>query len=328
MNSRTSCTRNNRVCPQIGVRQRAWTLRLEHAEEQVQWRLRTSHRKGTVANQLVQRMLDVLDNGYADALTLRTLGTSIGRQPAYLGRIFRQQVGSTVRDYLTRVRLEHAAELIHDGVKIEAVALSVGYRSKKNFYRQFKRHFGTTPLPYRAQGARALAVYHGPRETATAADAPRQARQTPPGSSSEPEPVLGRLGTLMRASNKAWRLAVETQQLMLAQFARSRVAMLLTDDVGRYVSANPAAVSLTGYSVPELHHLSQADLFARAPEVEVRCVWQLLLSSASGCTRSPNAAIRGKAGDVIGVSLVTLKNMLWGRRELSAVLDRMRPAAG
>jgi AraC-like DNA-binding protein len=34
-------------------------------------------------------------------------------------------------------------------VKIEAVALSVGYQSKKNFYRQFKRQFGFTPEQYR-----------------------------------------------------------------------------------------------------------------------------------------------------------------------------------
>ena len=68
------------------------------------------------------------------------------RQPSYLGRLFRQEVGTTVRNYLTLVRLEHAAALIHDGVKIEAVALTVGYRSKKNFYEQFKRHFGTTPM--------------------------------------------------------------------------------------------------------------------------------------------------------------------------------------
>jgi two-component system response regulator YesN len=104
----------------------------------------------TVHNLLVQRMLATIESDYAAALTVRTLSKAIGRQPAYLGRVFRQVVGSTVRDYLTRVRLNRAAQLIRDGVKIEAVALSVGYRSKKNFYRQFKRRYGTTPLPYRS----------------------------------------------------------------------------------------------------------------------------------------------------------------------------------
>jgi AraC-like DNA-binding protein len=36
-------------------------------------------------------------------------------------------------------------------VKIEAVALELGYQSKKNFYHQFKRRFGATPQAYRRQ---------------------------------------------------------------------------------------------------------------------------------------------------------------------------------
>ena len=34
-------------------------------------------------------------------------------------------------------------------MKIEAIALDLGYRSKKHFYRQFKRRFGMTPDVYR-----------------------------------------------------------------------------------------------------------------------------------------------------------------------------------
>jgi len=48
------------------------------------------------------------------------MSAAIGRHPAYLGYVFHQEVGSSAREYLTRVRLEHAAELIRDGVKIES----------------------------------------------------------------------------------------------------------------------------------------------------------------------------------------------------------------
>ena len=53
-----------------------------------------------------------------------------------------------MHEWLTGVRLDHALALIREGVKIEAVALLVGYRSKKNFYRQFKRRFGMTPFAH------------------------------------------------------------------------------------------------------------------------------------------------------------------------------------
>jgi two-component system response regulator YesN len=93
-------------------------------------------------------MLDVIEQSYAEHITLNSLGRMIDRQSAYLGQLFRKEVGMTMRQWVTQVRLEHAAVLIREGVKIEAVSLIVGYRSKKNFYRQFRRKFATTPLEY------------------------------------------------------------------------------------------------------------------------------------------------------------------------------------
>ncbi|RPI51901.1 MAG: helix-turn-helix domain-containing protein [Acidobacteria bacterium] len=98
---------------------------------------------------LVQRIIDAFERDYANAITLRTVASEVGRHPGYLGAIFRREMGLTSRAYLTRVRLQRAAELIERGLKIEAVALDVGYRSKKNFYHQFKQRFGMTPKQYR-----------------------------------------------------------------------------------------------------------------------------------------------------------------------------------
>jgi YesN/AraC family two-component response regulator len=94
-------------------------------------------------------MLKHIRENYTERLTLGSLAQTIGRQSAYLGRVFREQIGLTVHEYVTRVRLRDAAAQIGSGIKVEGVALSLGYRSKKNFYRQFKRHFGCTPAVYR-----------------------------------------------------------------------------------------------------------------------------------------------------------------------------------
>ena len=96
----------------------------------------------------VRRMIDLIEHSYSDPITLHFLATELNRQAAYLGALFRREVGVSARQWVTRVRLDHATALIRDGVKIEAVALLVGYRSKKNFYRQFKRRYATTPLAY------------------------------------------------------------------------------------------------------------------------------------------------------------------------------------
>jgi two-component system response regulator YesN len=96
----------------------------------------------------VQRMLDQIHQNYGGRLTLATLGRTLGQRPAYLGRLFHNEIGMTVHEYLTRERMMFGAAQVRSGVKIEALALNVGYRSKKNFYRQFKRRFGMTPKAF------------------------------------------------------------------------------------------------------------------------------------------------------------------------------------
>src|SRR5438093_5776096 len=82
-------------------------------------------------------MLDLIHKTYADRVTLQTLGTALRGKPEYLGRLFQAVVGVSVREYVTRVRLEQAAHLIRSGLKIEAVALGAGYRSKNQGIQPF-----------------------------------------------------------------------------------------------------------------------------------------------------------------------------------------------
>jgi AraC-like DNA-binding protein len=262
-----------------------------------------------MTNDLVRQMLTQIERDYSQAITLRTMSASIGRQPAYLGRLFQQEVGASVRDHLTRVRLEHAAELIREGVKIEAVALSVGYRSKKNFYQRFKRHFGTTPVLYRAANGNAGSAH------------------TRPGiPEKESESGIGRLATVVRASNRALRLAARAQESMLQHFMDLRLGMLLTNETGRYICVNEFAAMVTRYSVAELRQLSVSDVFTRAPSTDTRCVWQLVLLRPPRPGLSLNAIIRTKCGDSIPVYVVTLRDVLWGARDLREMLERTNPA--
>jgi AraC-like DNA-binding protein len=94
-------------------------------------------------------MIDVIEKRYADRITLKSISAAVRAKPDAVARVFQSVLGLSVHQYVTRVRLDHAAHFIRSGLKIEAVALSVGYHSKKNFYRQFTRHFGITPETYR-----------------------------------------------------------------------------------------------------------------------------------------------------------------------------------
>src|SRR5215467_12490492 len=80
----------------------------------------------------VQRMLDQIHQNYTQRLTLGTLATTLERQSAYLGRLFRESMGVTVHEYITRARMMFGAAQVRSGVKVEAVALFFCYDRTTN----------------------------------------------------------------------------------------------------------------------------------------------------------------------------------------------------
>ena len=67
-----------------------------------------------------------------------------------LFRRFKEQLGRSPKEELTRVRLERAKELLcHSELSIATVAERVGYTESKNFIGIFRRATGQTPLRYR-----------------------------------------------------------------------------------------------------------------------------------------------------------------------------------
>ena len=124
-------------------------------------------------------MLSHIHDHYNQRLTLAALARTLRRRSTYLGGLFRKEVGMTVHEYVTRARMVFGAAHVCSGVKIEAAALNLGYRSKKNFYRQFKRFFGMTPEAYRHDRGRAGSHHsNASREAAHRAARPGRYRRT------------------------------------------------------------------------------------------------------------------------------------------------------
>ena len=70
--------------------------------------------------------------------------------PRALQLKFRNQLGRTVSQEITRVRIEHARSLLlTTNMSVLAVALQCGYESSEVFTRAFRRVTGTTPRAYR-----------------------------------------------------------------------------------------------------------------------------------------------------------------------------------
>ena len=73
----------------------------------------------------------------------------VGCSPFYLSRLFSQEAGMTIQQYVRQVRMERAAELLRTGqCNVTEAALEVGYNSLSHFSTAFHETFGCCPGLY------------------------------------------------------------------------------------------------------------------------------------------------------------------------------------
>ena len=91
-----------------------------------------------------------IEDHYAESVTTARVADFVGLERTYLSTVFKRRTGYTLHGYLTTIRLRNAMALIRGGDKIEAVMLSVGYRSKRSLYRMVRSATGGTPASLRS----------------------------------------------------------------------------------------------------------------------------------------------------------------------------------
>lgn len=78
------------------------------------------------------------------------LARMVNLSPSRLSHLFKQGTRRTLRAYLTRRRLETAADLLlQSETSVKEVSYSVGYSHSASFTRAFRKSFGTSPRDYR-----------------------------------------------------------------------------------------------------------------------------------------------------------------------------------
>jgi two-component system response regulator YesN len=98
----------------------------------------------------VAMVLNLIERCYADDITLDDAAAIAGLSSSYLSRLFKEEMGTNFKDYLTTYRLERAKAGLRDPRrKIYEVAEEVGFRDQRYFSEVFKKRFGYSPLEYR-----------------------------------------------------------------------------------------------------------------------------------------------------------------------------------
>lgn len=110
---------------------------------------------------VVGRCLRLMHGRPAAPWTLAGLAAAAGASRSSLAQRFAERVGMPPIEYLTRWRLQTAANLLEDtSIKVATVADRVGYGSAAALSRAFKRVVGVTPGAWR-EGAFSSAISRG-----------------------------------------------------------------------------------------------------------------------------------------------------------------------
>lgn len=100
----------------------------------------------------IRKIKTYINENYAH-ISLDFLATHIGMNPYYLSSFFKHHTGEKFIDYVLRVKMQKAAELLqHTNLRIFEVSLMVGYKNANNFGRTFKEYFNVSPSEYRKNG--------------------------------------------------------------------------------------------------------------------------------------------------------------------------------
>ena len=115
------------------------------------------NRQKRLARERVDRVVALLRKHLVEPLNLEEIGREVGCSPFHLSRTFSAETGTTIPQYLRRLRMERAAELLRSGkYNVTEAALEVGYSSLSHFSQSFCQEMGCCPGLYplkKAEGA-------------------------------------------------------------------------------------------------------------------------------------------------------------------------------
>lgn len=103
----------------------------------------------TQIKNIIRQAKEIIDRRFHEHLNLEDLSHSVNVSPFYLSRLFREELGVSFTEYLTKIRLEKAITLLAQGLSVKECCFSVGYNDPNYFSRIFRKYYAMTPTEYR-----------------------------------------------------------------------------------------------------------------------------------------------------------------------------------
>ena len=101
---------------------------------------------------LITRAKAFIDEHQTESLSLGQVAKAVNSSPFYFCKLFKKATGLNFTDYLSRIRIERAKNLLlNPNLRVSEIAFEVGFQSLTHFNRVFKHTAGQSPTHYREQ---------------------------------------------------------------------------------------------------------------------------------------------------------------------------------
>ena len=99
---------------------------------------------------VVAKARNYIDENYNKDISLDEVSRMVDISPYYFSKLFKQEQGEGFVEYLTRIRMTNARQLLkNQKYSIKEICSMCGYSDPNYFSRIFKRYEGVTPSEFR-----------------------------------------------------------------------------------------------------------------------------------------------------------------------------------
>lgn len=125
-------------------RMRAWTQQLSSQLTEY------ANQNGKDVSLVVDKVRRYMEEHLDEEFSREKAAESVYLNPAYLSRLFRRETGYSLTDYLVKIRIAKARNMLEKtNNRVSDVAINVGYSNFSHFSKLFKKVTGLTPQEYR-----------------------------------------------------------------------------------------------------------------------------------------------------------------------------------
>lgn len=108
----------------------------------------TTHQTKTSSS--LQSAIVYIHSRFADDPKMWQVAKHLHLNENYFSQMFKKSVGMSYKEYLRKIKLEHAKKLlVYTNSPVTKIAYDSGYNSQSHFNREFKNTYGITPVEMR-----------------------------------------------------------------------------------------------------------------------------------------------------------------------------------